>query len=243
MHPPHLLAGLLVTLSLPSAAQAQSAAPDGPPGLVALDLRADEPGLRVELSPDAENAPPLAACRAPCRVLVPPGYYLVRVSGHDPDIEGDFSWLSVEEDAEVLVRTPRESQKKRGKRAGVAGVAVFAGGLSVTALGLYVTAVVNALGSIDLDLYGDEEEGEYDSTEDEPDPDTWVSPLVPIGLGVTVLGGAIAAVGWRGYARNTGPGLRSMPSAYARPMTARTRWIVAPSRVGQGFGVVAGARF
>lgn len=246
MRTPHLLAGLLATLSAHGTALAQPATPGEPPRLVALVLRADEPDLRVELSPDAEDPRPLAACRAPCRVLVPPGDYLVRVSGHDPDIEGDFSWLSVEGDADVLVRTPRESQKKRGKRAGFAGVAVFAGGLSVTALGLCVTMLLNALGStgsIDLDLYGDEEDDGYDSTEDEPDPDTWVSPLVPIGLGVTVLGGAIAAVGWRGYARNTGPGLRSLPSAHSRAVTARTRWIVAPSRVGQGFGVVAGARF
>lgn len=232
-----------MTLSLPGAALAQPATPDRPPGLVALDLRADAPGLRLELSPDAEDPRPLAACFAPCRVLVPPGYYQLRVSGDDPDIEGDFSGLSVVSDAEVLVRTPWESRKKQGKRAGVAGVVVFAGGLAVTVVGLLATAFVNSLATIDFGSDLDDEDGGYVSAEDESSPETWVSPLLPIGLGVTALGGAIAAIGWRGYARNTGPGIRSMPSARARVTAARTSWLVTPAPVGRGFGVLVGARF
>ncbi|MBN2192919.1 MAG: hypothetical protein JW751_08885 [Polyangiaceae bacterium] len=228
-----------MALSLPGAALAQSAAPDGPPGLVAVVLRADEPDLRVELSPGDPGL--LTDCFAPCRVFVRPGWYQLRVSGHDPDIEGDFSWLSVEHDVDVDVRAPWESRKKRGKWMGITGVGVFAGGLSVTLLG-YLTMLAEPVGSFDLDLYGDEEDGESGPTEDEPDQEAWDSPLVPIGLGVAAFGGALAAVGWRSYARNTGPGLRSVPSARARAPTGKS-WIVTPAPIGQGFGVVAGARF
>ncbi|HOU93087.1 MAG TPA: hypothetical protein PLU22_18670 [Polyangiaceae bacterium] len=48
---PRLLAGLLVTLNAPGVAAADPAAPGEPPGHVALVLRGDQVGLRVELSP------------------------------------------------------------------------------------------------------------------------------------------------------------------------------------------------
>jgi len=244
---PRVLACLLVTLSAPGVAIAEPAASGGPPRLVSLGLRGDEVDLRVELSPDVEEAQPVAVCVAPCRVQVPPGWYRVRVSGRHPDIEGDFSWLQVERDGEVLLRTPWESRKQRGRRAGIAGAVVSVGGLSVTALGLYVTMLVNALSTIDyVDLYGDDEDLEdpdYGSSEEEPDQTDWVSPLVPVGAGITVIGGIISAAGWRAYVRNTGPGLRSLASGRTRPRASRTSWLVTPAPVGHGLGVLVGARF
>ncbi len=247
MRSARLLAGLLVTLSAPGVAMAAPAAPGEPPGQVALVLRGDQVGLRVELSPDVEEPRPVAACVAPCRVQVPPGWYQVRVSGQDPDIEGDFSWLLMERDGEVLIRTPSERRKQRGWRAGIAGAGVAAGGLSVTVLGFFVTLWVNAWSTVDyVDLYGDDEDPDdpdYGSSEEEPDQTDWVSPLVPVGAGITVIGGIVSAVGWRAYVRNTGPGLRSVASGRARPRASRTSWLVTPAPVGHGLGVLVGARF
>lgn len=210
MRPLTLLTALILTTGLATAARAQSSPAADSPELVSLQLRADTPALRVELAPEAENSAPPASCVVPCRLLVPPGRYRVRVSGDDQDIEGSARRLSVRGDADVLLRAPSESRKRHGKQAGITGVAIAGGGLLLTTLGVFVTAVSNSLSSSSFgpELDPLEEEDESGSTQDEPYEETWLSPLVPVGLGILTIGGVVATFGWSTTARNHGPRLR-----------------------------------
>jgi len=224
---------LLGVLSGPRVALAQPAVEGGSTPRFAVVLRSDEPRLWIEITPDAEGVKPVATCFAPCRVLLAPGDYRVQVEGYDPDLEGSWSLLSVSGDAELRIRTPRRHLRRLGAGVGTTGIVALAEGTGLMTVGLFATALIHdETCSDEYDYSLSCREGRFSD---------WVSPLVPVGVGIMGAGAALTVTGWHTFVRNTGPRFRAPSSPHVRAITAT--WRVTPARVGDGIGLAAGLRF
>ena len=130
-----LAASFAASFVSPALARAQT---QPPPGYVPLLLQGGAPGMSYELAPDTKNAPPIAGCAGDCLVYVPPGKYRLTV-GETLETRSGRRTIDVYLPMRAYVEPRTKADKESGLIMGIAGSAMFVGGV----VGLAVSLAVN----------------------------------------------------------------------------------------------------
>jgi hypothetical protein len=167
-----------------------SVTPLASPPASSVTIRGErEQNLRFEIhanSPD-ETALPAAAplvCGEPCQVSLPPGSYRLKVAGPPgSDVRPGEIPLEIGEDAAVAVKTASQSRRSLGLVVGIVGSSVTVAG----GVGLFATTIWS-MGQCSTD----------ECREQQQSLRRWMLAS----LGVVLVGGTTALIGWITMLRN-----------------------------------------
>ena len=188
------------TLILASQANAQpSVSPIAAPQPSAVTIRGERNrNLRFEIHavpPDGlalPEAPPLV-CTEPCHVALWPGSYRLKVAGPPgSDVRVGEIPLEIGQDSDVLVKTTSQSRRSLGLKIGIVGSSVVVAG----GVGMFATTIMS-MGMCSTD----------ECWSNQRTLRRWTL----VSLGVAVVGGITAVLGWTTLLRNNAPAAEVSP--------------------------------
>jgi hypothetical protein len=186
---------------LPSQAEAQpSVVPFAGPHPSSVTIRGErDQSLRFEIHavpPDGVAVPELPAlvCTEPCHVTLWPGSYRLQVAGPPgSDVRPGEIPFEIGQDSDVLVKTTSQSRRSLGLKVGIVGSSVaVAGGVVMFATGIL------SMGQCSTDECWNQRESLV----------RWTT----VSLGVVLVGGTVAALGWATMLRNNAPAADVAPA-------------------------------
>jgi hypothetical protein len=218
---PAVVTTVVASLLAPSLAFAQAPPPQPqpyavaptqpPPGYVPLLLQGATPGMSYQLTPDVKNATPIAGCPGDCVVYVPPGKYRLTV-GETADTRSGRRTIEVYLPTRAFVEPRTKSEKETGLIMGIAGSAMFVGGL----IGLVVSLTANTDCSNTSSI-----DGRRCKTE-------WTNGAT-VSLLTLIAGAVLSPIGWVQFGRSA-PAVTSTPLSPATTAPPRVSFDIVPLR-------------